>query len=215
MAWFPPLDLTQFFVFTLVLVRTSAVVMTVPVLGAHAGFPSQVRVFLSMALAFALVTPSQLGGQLSMPSTLLGLVIAAQAARHCWAQFWGLGVMIILSGVQLAGQIISQMGGMSLAEVLNPDLDTDVPLLSQVLNMFALAIFVTIGGHRMVLGGLLDTFAAMPARLSARRWRRFPRPWLRWSLRASNWVSGLLRRAPWPCCWPTWYWGSSLARCPN
>ena len=52
---------------------------------------------------------------------------------------------------------------MSLAEVLNPDLDTDVPMMSQLLNMFALAIFVTIGGHRLVLGGLMDTFVAMPA----------------------------------------------------
>jgi flagellar biosynthetic protein FliR len=75
----------------------------------------------------------------------------------------GLGVMIFLSGIQLAGQIIGQLGGMSLAEVLNPDLDSDVPLISQVLNLFALAIFVTIGGHRLVLGGLLDTFIAMPA----------------------------------------------------
>jgi len=160
MAWFPPLDLTQFFVFTLVLVRTSALVMTVPVLGGT-GVPSQVRVLLSMALAL-LVTPAQLGGQLSMPSTLLGYVITL-GCETLLGLVLGLGVMIILSGVQLAGQIIGQLGGMSLAEVLNPDLDTDVPLLSQVLNMFALAIFVTIGGHRLVLGGLLDTFIAMPA----------------------------------------------------
>ncbi len=156
----PPFDLTQFFVFTLVLFRTSALVMTVPVLGG-ANVPSQVRVFLSMALAL-LVTPAQLGGQFSMPTTLLGYVITL-GCETLLGLVLGLGVMIILSGVQLAGQIISQLGGMSLAEVLNPDLDTDVPLLSQVLNMFALAIFVTIGGHRMVLGGLLDTFIAMPA----------------------------------------------------
>ena len=160
MAWFPPLDLTQFFVFTLVLFRTAALVMTVPVLGGT-GVPAQARVMLSMALAL-LVTPSQLGHTPPMPSTLLGFVITL-GCETLLGLVLGLGVMIILSGVQLAGQIISQLGGMSLAEVLNPDLDTDVPLLSQVLNMFALAIFVTIGGHRLVLGGLLDTFIAMPA----------------------------------------------------
>src|SRR6202000_2663703 len=61
------------------------------------------------------------------------------------------------------GQVIGQLGGMSLAEVLNPDLNSDVPMMSQVLNLFALAIFVTIGGHRLVLSGLMDTFVAMPA----------------------------------------------------
>ena len=33
----------------------------------------------------------------------------------------GLAVMILLSGMQLAGQIISQTSGMSLADVANPD----------------------------------------------------------------------------------------------
>jgi flagellar biosynthetic protein FliR len=156
----PSLDLSQFFVFTLVLVRTSAVVMTVPVLGAS-GVPRQVRVFLSIAIAL-LLTPAQLGGQLAIPTTLLGYLITL-GCETLLGLVLGLGVMIVMSGVQLAGQIISQLGGMSLAEALNPDLDSNVPLLSQALNMFALAIFVVIGGHRLVLGGLLDTFVAMPA----------------------------------------------------
>ena len=54
----PPFDLTQFFVFTLVLVRTSALLMVVPVFGRRS-VPSQVRVFLSLALAL-LITPAQL-----------------------------------------------------------------------------------------------------------------------------------------------------------
>ena len=46
--------------------------------------------------------------------------------------------------------------------MLSPDGSDDVPLLSNVLYMFGLAVFVTVGGHRLLLGGLLNTFAAMP-----------------------------------------------------
>src|SRR5262249_53329826 len=74
----------------------------------------------------------------------------------------GLAVLILLSGVQLAGQIISQCSGLTLADVVNPTFETSVPLLSQILEMLAVAIFFLVGGHRQVLDALLRSFAWMP-----------------------------------------------------
>ena len=37
-----------------------------------------------------------------------------------------------------------------------------MPLFSRLLVLIATAIFVCIGGHRVVMAGLLDTFAAIP-----------------------------------------------------
>jgi flagellar biosynthetic protein FliR len=74
----------------------------------------------------------------------------------------GLAVMILLSGMQLAGQVISQTSGMTLADVANPNFDTSVPLLSQILELLALAIFFLLGGHRQVIDALLRSFAWMP-----------------------------------------------------
>jgi flagellar biosynthetic protein FliR len=71
-------------------------------------------------------------------------------------------VTIVFAGVQLAGHVIGQLGGMSLAETYNPTIDTNLPLFSQYLYIFGLAIFVLIGGHRLMLIGLLDTFASLP-----------------------------------------------------
>ena len=74
----------------------------------------------------------------------------------------GVGVLILFSGVQLAGQVIAQMSGLSLADVFNPGFDTSVPLISQFLYMFALAIYVISGGHRILMAGLLGTFSSIP-----------------------------------------------------
>jgi flagellar biosynthesis protein FliR len=74
----------------------------------------------------------------------------------------GLAVMVLLSGMQLAGQVVSQMSGLSLAEVANPNFETSVPIFSQVLELLALAIFFLVGGHRQVLDALLGSFAWMP-----------------------------------------------------
>jgi flagellar biosynthetic protein FliR len=64
--------------------------------------------------------------------------------------------------VQLAGQIIGQMSGMTFADLYSPGFDANVPLISQLLYMIALAIFLLAGGHRLAMEGLLETFRALP-----------------------------------------------------
>ncbi|HEY5312522.1 MAG TPA: flagellar biosynthetic protein FliR, partial [Pirellulales bacterium] len=56
---------------------------------------------------------------------------------------------------------IGQMSGMSLAEVYDPSVES-MPVFSAVLQVLATTIFVTIGGHRLLVQGLLDTFGSMP-----------------------------------------------------
>ena len=67
-----------------------------------------------------------------------------------------------MTGVQVAGQVISQMSGMSLAEVFAPGGDTSMPLFSNLIWMVAMAMFVVIGGHRAMIDGLLQTYAVLP-----------------------------------------------------
>jgi flagellar biosynthetic protein FliR len=74
----------------------------------------------------------------------------------------GLAVMILFTGLQLTGQIMGQMSGMSLADVFDPSSGTSVPVFAQLLDVVTLSVFVAIGGHRQVLDALLDTFRARP-----------------------------------------------------
>ena len=46
----------------------------------------------------------------------------------------GLGVLLLFSGMHVAGQIISQMSGMQLADVFDPGFDANVPAFSQLLS---------------------------------------------------------------------------------
>jgi flagellar biosynthetic protein FliR len=75
----------------------------------------------------------------------------------------GVGITLLFSGLQVAGQIVNQMSGMQLADVFNPSLQENVPIFSQLLYYVALAVFVTIGGHRRVMTALLDSFVTLPA----------------------------------------------------
>jgi flagellar biosynthetic protein FliR len=146
-------------VFTLVLSRISGLVMTAPLL-MSAEIPLQVRGLLTVAIA-ALLTPTQLSAPVEYPRDLAayGVLIGCEL----WlGMFLGAGLMIILAGVQIAGQLISQLSGMSLADVFNPGFDSEVPLVAHLLYLTTLAVFLLIDGHRYLMGALLNTFATIP-----------------------------------------------------
>lgn len=159
MNWLLTLYLDQFLLFVLVLTRVAALVAAMPVLGS-AGIPMQVRALLAVAMA-VIITPLHLGASFPAPANLidLALLIGREAILGLAL---GSAITILLTGMQLAGQIISQMSGLSLADVVNPTFDTTVPIFSQLLEMLALAIFFLLGGHRQVVDALLGSFAWMP-----------------------------------------------------
>jgi flagellar biosynthetic protein FliR len=153
------LYLDQFLIFVLVLTRIGSLLMTLPVIGTTT-VPMQVRALLAVALAM-IVAPLHFGLPIPPPEHLPALAVLL-VKEAILGLALGLAVMVLLSGMQLAGQVASQMSGLSLAEVANPNFETSVPIFSQVLELLALAIFFLVGGHRQVLDALLGSFAWMP-----------------------------------------------------
>jgi len=74
----------------------------------------------------------------------------------------GLGVMIILSALQMSGQMIDQQAGTSLGELFNPELNSSVSVTGEMLYLLGSIIFLSIGGHRLLLDSLIDTFRTFP-----------------------------------------------------
>lgn len=152
-------DFHLFLIFTLVLTRVSGLVMTVPIYGTPE-IPAQVRALLAVALAL-LITPSQAAVAVQDPATLTGYLIVV-ASELFVGLILGLGVVTLFSGIQVAGQLIGRTSGLTLADVYDPSSGENVPQMAQILFLVTMAVYVTIGGHRIVMAGLLDTFTAMP-----------------------------------------------------
>lgn len=150
---------SRFIIFTLVLARVSGMVIIAPIFGTLS-MPRQVRAFLAVAISL-LVTPVYLGTTLPPVTDLatFGWLMASEAAIGL---LLGLGVTIMFSGVQVAGQIVSQMSGMSLSDVFDPGFDEQVSMFTNLFHLLAMAVFVAIGGHRIMLEAVLQTFAWAP-----------------------------------------------------
>lgn len=74
----------------------------------------------------------------------------------------GLGVFIVLSGLQMAGNFIDQQIGVSLGDIFNPEFQTNATLSGQTLHLLGLALFLTVGGHLLLVSALVETFQVFP-----------------------------------------------------
>ena len=160
MQWIGELNAGTFVLFTLVLSRVSGLMMTAPIYGTQ-DIPVQVRALFAVAISL-LVFPSQWGVSVPDPENLVWYLVLVGSELAVGAAL-GWGVTIFFSGLEVAGQLIDQVSGLTMAEIFDPTQGTNVSIISRLLNLVALAVFVVIGGHRLVMTGLLDTFQAMPA----------------------------------------------------
>ena len=159
MSWLGQLAIDKLVLFTLIFTRMSGLVITAPIYGKQQ-IPTQVRVLLAFTLT-VLILPSQLAHVVPPPGTTLNYLVLV-GGELLIGLCLGLGIDILFSGAQLAGQIIGRNSGETMSEIYDPSFGEDVPMLSQFLTQVSLAVFVTIGGHRLVMAGLLDTFQSIP-----------------------------------------------------
>jgi flagellar biosynthetic protein FliR len=71
--------------------------------------------------------------------------------------------MMIITSLQIGGQVISSLASMDVAQAADPTTQETVTVVSQLFSWFAMALFLTLGGHRVVLGACLDSFSVYPA----------------------------------------------------
>jgi flagellar biosynthetic protein FliR len=75
--------------------------------------------------------------------------------------FMGLMLQIVTASVVVAGQAVSNAMGLSMASLIDPNLG-NVPVIAQFLLILSTLIFVSLGGHAMLLALLIESFASLP-----------------------------------------------------
>lgn len=148
--------------FSLVLARIGAVVATAPLLS-DANLPLRIKALIAVAMS-ALVTPIAMqSSPTRLPVADSMIEVGAMAGVEVIIGLaLGLGVTIVLAGVQMTGQIVGQMSGMALAEGADPVFGGTASVFGQVYYLVATAVFVAAGGFNQLIDGLLTTFESAP-----------------------------------------------------
>jgi len=138
-------------------VRMIAFIVIAPPFSTNA-FPLRVKGMLALGLALA-VAPVVTPGYVS-PDT--GGFVVALVLELVTGAVLGFLVMVVFSALQSAGSLIDLFGGFTLAQGFDPQLQINGAQFTRLFQMTALALLFASGGYQLVIGGLADTFAAIP-----------------------------------------------------
>ncbi|MCD6308997.1 MAG: flagellar biosynthetic protein FliR [Candidatus Latescibacteria bacterium] len=143
----------------LVMFRTGALIMTVPVFG-HVSIPRTLRLSF-IILITVLVVPYSTISESELPATSFQLAVVV-FSELAVGFIMGFVVVLIFAAVQFAGHVIGLQMGLAVANVIDPMNAGQISIIGQFYYLFSLLIFILINGHHMVIDGLVRSFHMVP-----------------------------------------------------
>ena len=145
----------QFFIMSL---RIGAFAIAAPFFGSR-------LIALPTRIIFACGMAVFVMGRISAPPvaelTSLALVpiIAQELAIGLVA---GLVLNIFFGAVSIAGEKIASSGGLSFAAQVDPSSGGQTPVVAQIFSLFLTAVFLSLNGHLVALGLMVESYRMMP-----------------------------------------------------
>ena len=144
-------------VYVLVVFRLAGLALYAPLFGS-ARIPRQIRVLLLLILA-AGVAPSV--AMPKLPDTTWGLALGI-GGEIAFGLAMGMVLSFTFVAVQWAGEIIGQQMGFNLGEVFDPQFGGSSSVIGDLYFMLTLVIFLMAHGATLMVGGVIQSFHALP-----------------------------------------------------
>jgi flagellar biosynthesis protein FliR len=145
----------------LVMARLLPAINFTPFFGGNA-VPGRVKVAFAFSLSF-LLSPAM---TMSVPDELLPsrfMPFALLMIKEGMVGFTlGYVTSLVFYGIQSAGQMVDNMRGATIAQLLSLEFNSQISLLGQWKLQAAIALFFILNGHLLYLRGLFYSFEALP-----------------------------------------------------
>ena len=146
------------FPFLCVVLRTAGLFITAPVLGARY-VPVPVKAGISLIAGYVLWPSVPVA---PLPASIPALVGPA-LGEIAFGLLLGFIAGIIISAVEMAGQVADMMMGFGLSNVMDPSLGQSVPIMGTFKHLMITLMFLIMNGHHLFIKGLWDSFSLVPA----------------------------------------------------
>ena len=149
--------LALFYTFLWPMTRISACLIATPILSS-VSVNTRLRVSLAMVLTI-LIYPLH---DWPIVDVLSGAGLVLFLEQVVIGVMMGLILQIVFAAVSAAGEFISLSMGLGFAMMADPNSGVQTPVISQFLVILATLVFVSIGGHLILIELLLDSFRLWP-----------------------------------------------------
>ena len=146
--------------FLFVFIRVGIIFSMIPFFGAEI-LPRRITAVIAFFLSLVLmpiVPPAVVTIESLNVLTLVVLVVHELLIGLCL----GLAVNVIFAGVQIAGQLMGFQMGFAIANVVDPMTGEDAPITSNVLYITTFLLFLSFGGHHLLIKALVESYYIIP-----------------------------------------------------
>jgi flagellar biosynthetic protein FliR len=152
-------DIGSFIPFVMVFVRISAMILTMPIIGA-ANVPRPVKIGLTLSIAYIVLLTTDIPPvDLSISVWQLALKLVGELAIGLTI---GFATQLIFTAVQIAGSVIGFQMGFAIVNVMDPATQSQVSITAQFQNIMALLIFLSIDGHHWLITACAGSYEIIP-----------------------------------------------------
>ncbi|MBI9017114.1 MAG: flagellar biosynthetic protein FliR [Phycisphaerae bacterium] len=145
-------------VFVLVLFRIGGLLTSAPMFSS-VSIPVNIKIFIALILAMIIfpVVPTVTWA----PDSYLVLAIAIGSEMLIGIAM-GFVISLIMLGVQLGAEIMSQQMGLSMSQLIDPSSNAQTTVISQFFLLLVTVIFLISNGHLVLIQALRNTFDVVP-----------------------------------------------------
>jgi flagellar biosynthetic protein FliR len=144
----------------LVMARLLAAIMVAPIFG-HRSVPAVSKIILAAFVAWLLVVP---GGMPASPASDFAGFLLALGAEILLGLLLGFTSSLVFWALAMAGDLVASQIGWGFAGGFHQSVESSSVALGQFYTVLGSLIYLGIGGHRLLLVALANTFAAAPPR---------------------------------------------------
>lgn len=148
------------FVGTLIwpMMRISAMLVAMPVIGTRL-VPTRAKVVISFAVSLVAIPLLPDLPQFEALS-LQALMISVQQILIGLAM--GFTLQLVFAALMIAGEAIAMSMGLGFASMIDPTNGVNVPVISQFFMIIGTLLFLSLGGHLMLIQLIVNSFQSLP-----------------------------------------------------
>lgn len=143
----------------LIFVRVLSVLMTAP-LFSNRSVPPQIKIGFAAILSF-LILPMPNAQLVNVPTEVLPFTLMV-AQEVLMGVVIGFVTNLVFVGIGIAASMIGLQSGFTAASLFNPFTNVSSSALDQFYSLIAIALFLAIDGHHMLIRALFRTFELVP-----------------------------------------------------
>lgn len=143
--------------FLLVFFRCVGFMILTPIFGRRE-IPSQGKIGVSALITFIALPV------ISAPSYeySLGVLVTLILREVTVGISMGYITFLMFSALYVAGQVIDMEMGFGIVNVMDPQSNTQVPMMGSFFHILALLIFLTVNGHHALISAVIESFEVVP-----------------------------------------------------